>query len=463
LQTTGQWLRSKTKRLPAPEKRMADFLIVDDDELFTSGIAEFLRLHGHDARTVRSLAQARHELAEKLPSVVLLDLMLPDGNGLELLGELSAHPNVKVIISTGNSGVTSFIGQLEGDNISYLIKPINPRDLIGIVNARAATDTEEEEEPPARRAAHFGLLVGESPVMQRIYEKIRQVGPMHCTVFIQGESGTGKELIAEAVHRASGRGGPYIPVNCGGLSRDLVSSELFGHEKGSFTGAAKRHYGFFERAAGGTLFLDEITEMPLELQTQLLRVLETDTITRVGGEEEITVDARLIAATNRNPAEAIEEGKLREDLYFRLQVFPITLPPLRERAGDAEALAHFLVAEFNDKYKTNKTLSENALAGLDAHTWPGNVRELKHTIHRAFVMTEGDEIDALEIDNFSAALESRKSTPAIGRSIAEMEKDLILATLEHFGGDKKAAAATLGVSLKTLYNRINDYKIGDPD
>lgn len=444
---------------------MADFLIVDDDELFTSGIAQFLRLHGHDARTVRSLAEARHELEQKLPSVVLLDLMLPDGNGLELLGELSAHPRVKVIISTGNSGVTSFIGQLEGDNISYLIKPINPRDLIGIINARAAaeSDSDEEEDPPARRAAHFGLLVGESPVMQRVYEKIRQVGPMHCTVFIQGESGTGKELIAEAVHRASGRDGPYIPVNCGGLSKDLVSSELFGHEKGSFTGAAKRHYGFFERAAGGTLFLDEITEMPLELQTQLLRVLETDTITRVGGEEEIAVDTRLIAATNRNPAEAIEQGKLREDLYFRLQVFPVTLPPLRERAGDTETLAQFLVQEFNDKYKTNKVLSERALAGLDAHTWPGNVRELKHTIHRAFVMSEGDEIESLDIDDFSAAIESRKSTPTIGRSIAEMEKDLILATLEHFGGDKKAAAATLGVSLKTLYNRINDYKIGETD
>ncbi|MFT4585112.1 MAG: two-component system response regulator HydG [Gammaproteobacteria bacterium] len=441
---------------------MATILIVDDDDLFTSGIAEFLRLHGHEVTTVRTLAQGRRSLSIHEPTVVVLDLMLPDGNGLELLQELAEYPNLRVVISTGNSGVKSFIGQLEGDNVSFLVKPIDPRELIAIVNAVGSTDTVDDEEP-TKTGAHFGLIVGESPQMHAIYQQIRQVGPLQCTVFVRGESGTGKELIAESVHRISGRGGPYIPVNCGGLSKDLVASELFGHEKGSFTGAAKRHVGFFERANDGTLFLDEITEMPIELQTQLLRVLETESITRVGGEQELPITARLIAATNRDPMEAIAAGKLREDLFFRLQVFPISLPPLRERIGDVALLAKHLTKEFSKKYKTKKALGEGALETIGNATWPGNVRELKHAIHRAFVMAPGETIEDLQVDDFSAAMEARNHQPRIGQSIADMERDLINATLEHFAGDKKAAAATLGVSLKTLYNRINEYKIGSDE
>ena len=439
---------------------MASILVVDDDSLFTSGIAEFLRRYDHEVETVSSLAAARSALATSTPSMVLLDLMLPDGNGLELLDELTSHPNLKVVISTGHSGVRSFIGKVEGENVSYLTKPIDPRELIGLINLVRDDDEDEDAEDAALGRANFGILIGESPSMRKVYEKIRQVAPMHCTVFIRGESGTGKELVAEAIHQVSGRNGRYVPVNCGGLSKDLVSSELFGHEKGSFTGAAKRHTGFFERANGGTLFLDEITEMPLDLQTQLLRVLETDTVIRVGGEEEISVDTRLLAATNRDPFAAIEDGKLREDLYYRLQVFPIELPPLRERDGDVPLLAHHLIRELNKKYKTRKIIAPEALENVKTHRWPGNVRELKHAVHRAFVMAE-DVIENIDVDDFATALQTRRSQPAIGRSIAEMEKDLILATLEHYDGDKKAAAATLGISLKTLYNRMNDYELDE--
>lgn len=437
---------------------MSRILIVDDDELFTRGLAQFLRGHGHDVTAVCSLAEARAALGRSVPALMLLDLMLPDGNGLELLDDLAGLPGLRVVIASGHAGVTAFIDKLEGNNVSYLAKPIDPRDLLGLINATGGQDDEDGDEA---QTLHFGLLVGEAAVMQKLYKKIAQVAPMDCTVFIRGESGTGKELVAEAVHRVSGRSGAYIPVNCGGLSKDIVSSELFGHEKGSFTGANKRHLGFFERAAGGTLFLDEITEMPLDLQTQLLRVLETETITRVGGEEEITLDARLIAATNRDPVAAIEQGKLREDLFFRLQVFPLELPPLRYRQGDVALLGQHFVADLNNKYEARKKLADTALAPLDGYGWPGNVRELKHAVHRAFIVADEDEIDAVAGDDFSAALEARNAGPAVGRSIADMERDLIVATLEHYGGDKKSAAATLGVSVKTLYNRLNDYKLGD--
>ena len=430
---------------------MANLLIVDDEPAFTSGIAEYLRLNGHDVAEAESLELARTHLDASTPDVLLLDLMLPDGSGLELFDHFSEQRPQQIIIITGHSGVKSLIGGMAGDGVSYMTKPIEPRELLNLLDL----PSDDAGDGDDSGAAHFGLLVGESEPMQAVYRKIEQVAPTDSTVFIQGESGTGKELVAEAVHRLSGRKGKFVPVNCGGLSKELIASQLFGHEKGSFTGAAKRHSGFFERANGGTLFLDEITEMPADMQTHLLRVLETGKILRVGAEEEIAVDTRLVAASNRDPSKAVADGVLREDLYFRLGVFPITLPPLRNRPGDVELLAHRFLEQLNAKYETEKTFSADALQQLVSYSWPGNVRELKHAVHRAYIVSDEGAVEAPE----QLAEPDSKNIEGVraGRSIADVEKDLILATLEHYKGDKKAAATSLGDSLKTLYNRLKDY------
>lgn len=436
---------------------MANVLLVDDEAGFATATAEFLRAHEHSVTVTDSLGAARKALELRTPHLLILDLILPDGSGLELLEDLGEKPPRKTVIITGHPGIRSIIRDVAGPNVSYLTKPVEPRDLLGLANAVDAGD-EEDEAPADDSDLHFGVMVGESESMQRVYRKIEQVARTDSTVFIQGESGTGKELVAESIHRASRRSGRFVPVNCGGLSKDLVASELFGHEKGSFTGASRRHAGFFERADNGTLFLDEITEMPAGMQTHLLRVLETGQVLRVGGEKEIAVSARLLAATNRDPAQAVAEDRLREDLYFRLRVFPIELPPLRHRKGDVSILANHFLAALNERYDSRRAYAPEALEAFEQHSWPGNVRELKHTVHRAYLLSEGDAITAPDRFDEPLMTESESLTPQVGRSIADVEKDLITSTLEHYDGDKKAAAATLGISLKTLYNRLNAYR-----
>ncbi|MGB5245388.1 MAG: sigma-54 dependent transcriptional regulator [Woeseia sp.] len=430
---------------------MAHILIVDDEPDFSSGISEFLRLQQHTVMSANTLSAGRTALKKKLPDVLLLDLMLPDGNGLDLFDQFESRRPQKIVIITGHSGIKSLIGGMAGDGVLYMTKPIEPRELLGLLESAADSPGSADGDADA----HFGVLVGESEAMQAVYKKISQVAATDSTVLVQGESGTGKELVADAVHRLSGRSGRFVPVNCGGLSKDLVSSQLFGHEKGSFTGADKQHKGFFERANNGTLFLDEITEMPLEMQTHLLRVLESGKVLRVGASSELPVDARLVAATNRDPAKAVRDGVLREDLYFRLRVFPIELPPLRERSGDIELLASYFLGKHNEKNGTEKTFSAKALQSLAGHSWPGNVRELKHTVHRMYIMADGEELAAP--DHYDNELTTEVEGLSAGRSIADVEKDLIMATLKQLKGDKKAAAASLGVSLKTLYNRLKDY------
>jgi len=432
---------------------MASVLIVDDEVSFSSGLTEYLELQGHSVYAGNSLASARELLTGKHPDIVLLDLMLPDGSGLELLDELREDRPSKVVIMTGHKGVKSLIGRMDGDGISYLTKPIELRQLVAMVNSVSAGEkTRDAKTGPG----DFGLMIGRSDAMQKIYRIIEQVAAADSTVLIRGESGTGKELVADAIHRLSDQDGPFVPVNCGSLAKDLLSSQLFGHEKGSFTGATRRHVGFFERAQYGTLFLDEITEMPLDMQSHLLRALETGKILRVGGEEEITSNARVVAATNRDPNRAIRDGKLREDLYFRLQVFPIQLPPLRERADDIPRLAEHFLGRLNDKHGASKRFDDCAEDRLRQHLWPGNVRELKHAIHRAYILSDGDRVEIPEHigDDVVPDVEGVR----VGRSIAAVERDLILATLEHYGNNRKAAAASLGISQKTLYNRLKQYE-----
>jgi DNA-binding NtrC family response regulator len=306
-------------------------------------------------------------------------------------------------------------------------------------------------------ALRFEVLYGGSPGMVRIYELIERVAQTEATVLIVGESGSGKELVANAIHRSSARAKqPFVAVNCGAIPATLIEAELFGYEKGAFTGAAKTHRGYLERASAGTLFLDEITEMPLDMQVRLLRVLETGLFCRVGGDQEIAASARIIAATNRDPAAAVGEGRLREDLMYRLAVFPIELPPLRARGDDVELLAREFLSELNQQAGSNKTFSATSLTLLRTHSWPGNVRELKNCVQRAFIMADA-EVELKELAAAPQPSEHNCLKFAIGTSLAAMERKTIFATLEHCSGNKRRAAEVLGVSLKTLYNRLNEY------
>jgi DNA-binding NtrC family response regulator len=307
----------------------------------------------------------------------------------------------------------------------------------------------------------YGLLYGSSPVMLDLYEQIERVASTDATALIIGESGTGKELVARTIHDHSARkDAPFIAVNCGAIPDELIEAELFGHEKGSFTGAVQGRVGYFEHANGGTLFLDEITEMAPVRQVKLLRALETGTFFRVGGNELIHGDVRVIAATNRDPAVAVKENGLREDLMYRLAVFPLRAPPLRERDGDRELLALHFLASLNAQENTNKSFSKRSLETLRTWSWPGNVRELKNAIYRAFILAE----KTVELPHPHLATRVKKAVTQgdsmsvwIGTPLADAQKQIILGTLKYCGGDKRRAAKALGVSLKTLYNRLSTY------
>jgi transcriptional regulator with PAS, ATPase and Fis domain len=280
---------------------------------------------------------------------------------------------------------------------------------------------------------------------------------------VVGESGTGKELVAETLHHVSSRAaGPYLAINCAAIAENLIESELFGHEKGSFSGALRRHEGFFERAHGGTLFLDEITEMSPDLQAKLLRVLESGEIRRIGAGEARAVDVRIIAATNRDPREAVADGRLREDLFYRIAHVTAQLPPLRRRGGDIAGLAQHFLRQLNEEHGTSLRLSSDALAYIEEHSWPGNVRELRHSIERAYILSE-DEIrpETLNLDEADAPPPADGIVIPPGMDLAEAERRIILANLEHLGDDKKATAERLGIGLKTLYNRLNAYREDD--
>jgi DNA-binding NtrC family response regulator len=304
----------------------------------------------------------------------------------------------------------------------------------------------------------FGRLYGSSAVMQDVYRMIDKVAPTEATVFITGESGCGKELVARSIHERSPRArGAFVAINCGAIPQNLIEAELFGHERGAFTGANRQHRGCFERAEGGTLFLDEITEMPPEMQVRLLRVLEMGRFTRVGGDGEIKTNVRVLTATNRDALDAVRDGRLREDLMYRLAVFPISLPPLRDREGDTELLAEHFLQNLNVEAATAKRFSRAALTTIRAYHWPGNVRELKNAVHRAFIMAE--EFVELDLAGLACpAVEGECLRMPVGTSLAEMERQAIFATLDHCRGNKRRAAEMLGVSLKTLYNRLTAYQ-----
>ncbi len=364
---------------------------------------------------------------------------------------------------------------------------LNACDLVN-ANSRPAPAEIDIRLPDPRpgRLQRLGALFGACGAMQHLFKTIGRLGPSSATVMVLGESGSGKELVAQAIHQLSDRSRKaFVAVNCGAIPENLIESELFGHERGSFTGAARTHRGCFERADGGTLFLDEVTEMPVDMQVRLLRVLETGRFCRVGGDQEITASVRVIAASNRDLGRAVAEGRLREDLMYRLCVIPLPVPPLREREGDALLLAEMFLAELNEANGTQKIYTEQARDRIAGFSWPGNVRELKNVVHRGYVLSD----DEVEVDvpasgreaasqpasvlavpsmpSINSAIAARVSPPAagardvtirVGTSLDDAERTLIMATLDSVAGSKAKAAQVLGISLKTLYNRLHAYR-----
>jgi two-component system, NtrC family, response regulator HydG len=437
--------------------------LIVDDEVETAGLlGDLVEREGFAVTCASTLSQAREAIASTVPDVLLVDIHLPDGSGLELLQGLGPSAP-EVVLITGQASVETAVHALRLGAADYLTKPVDFARLKMMLGNVARTLEMKGEigalRTELRRMGRFGALVGASPVMQKVYDLIARVASTDAGILLTGETGTGKEVVAQTIHALSRRSKkPFVPVDCGAISPTVIESELFGHERGSFTGADRQHKGYFERAHTGTLFLDEITEMPLEMQVKLLRVLETSDVLRVGADKAFKVDVRIIAATNRRTEEAIAQGKLREDLLYRLNVFPIPLPPLRERGDDVERLADHFLGELNAANDTRKQFTAAARERLRGHDWPGNLRELKNVIHHDYIVADQD----LGLEALAAVPVVRKpgavlSAP-VGTPLAEAERRLILATLEKYAGDKKKAASVLRISVASLTSRLADHK-----
>jgi DNA-binding NtrC family response regulator len=443
--------------LPGYKAAMAEpvLVIVDDDRDFASEAATLARSHGFSTHVAHSVAESAR-FAGMPRDLSLLDTDLPDGSGFDVLEKFELDDYGRIVFVTGQPTVE---GAARADAMpvsDYLTKPLSLEKLDQLlrevsirVSRRSAAASESE----------MGL-VGESRAIQRLRNEIGKVAACDVAILLTGETGTGKEVVARALHRASGRRGPLVAVNCGAVAPELLASHLFGHERGSFTGANARHIGVFEQAQHGTLFLDEIAEMPSQLQVYLLRVLESGAVTRVGGSAEIAVAARVIAATNRYPHAAIGDGLLREDLYYRLAGYEISLPPLRDREDDILLLAHAFLDEINAANGTHRQLDPNCHDALRHHSWPGNVRELRSAIQRAYLMADGDRVSLYPLRGPSLA-DDDQLVFRVGMTYAEMETAMLTKTLAHFDGDKRAAATTLGVSTRTIHNQLARLKAVD--
>lgn len=449
-------------------------LLVDDNHEFVDSTQSILELIHYSVDVAHNVQDAKVLLKKNNYSHLLLDLMLPDGSGLNIIEDLSEKDLLKLSITiiTGHPVVKTAVKSMFGPNVNYLVKPITFKDLKASLEAKQY-QTEELQVHNDSKDTHLALsttfdldnvIIGKSAVIEELKRDIKLVANTDVNVLLTGESGVGKEVFANAIHHLSSITGPFIATNCGALNSELINSELFGHEKGAFTGAVSRKIGVFEQADSGTLFLDEVTEMPLDLQPNLLRALETNTIVRVGGIESIPARCRVISASNRTDSEIAKKRVLREDLYFRLAVYPIHIPPLRHRVEDIPLLSNHFLTMLNEKHGTDIQLDEEGLDILLEYTWPGNVRELKHAIQRAYIRTEaGSKI--LQVPKKISSpfhLVDEDSTPdglQPGRRLDEVEKELILMTLERFNGDKAKTAKVLGVSTKTIYNRLEVYGV----
>jgi DNA-binding NtrC family response regulator len=433
-------------------------LIVDDEPIVRDSLGKWFREEGYEIGTAESASEALTRLAEQPWDLALVDIKMPGTDGIELQRRMrETHPDLTVIIMTGYASVESAVQALKNGAYDYITKPFDPDDVAHLVrNALAHKHAERENirlRETVAEVARPPELIGQSAAMKRVFEAIETVGPTDATVLVTGESGTGKELVARAVHMASARRfHPLVVIHCGALTETLLESELFGHEKGAFTGAQYRKKGKFEIAEGGTVFLDEIGDISLKTQTDLLRVLQEREITRVGGNQPIKVDFRCVAATNRNLETLIEEGKFRPDLFYRLNVFRIEIPPLRERHEDIPLLVDHFVRKFSLAMSKKITrVAPAAMRLLQQHEWPGNVRELENAVERAMVVAQEPE---LREEDFTLKLQRNG---AERKTLEDIERAHILRVLEECGGNQTRAAQMLDIDRVTLYNKLKRY------
>ncbi|HZB44718.1 MAG TPA: sigma-54 dependent transcriptional regulator [Pyrinomonadaceae bacterium] len=458
----------------------ARVLIVDDEPSIAEWLSDTLAGWGYETEVAEDGAVGLTLADEFSPSVVITDVYMPNLDGFGLLRELrERHPETAVILLTGKGNVEMALNAIqEKGAYHYFEKPVDASKLRVILKRAVETGEARRETDALRRELRdhgaFGELVGSSEPMRQIYSLIEQVAPSSASVLITGESGTGKELVARTVHNLSPRrGAAFVAINCSAIPETLMESELFGHEKGAFTGAASRRPGCFEMANGGTLLLDEIAEMPVALQAKLLRVLEDRKIRRLGGGQEIPVDVRVLAATNRDPHDAVRRGSFREDLLYRLNVITIELPPLRRRREDIPLLAQHLVTQLAERHgRPARHLSPSALEVLKSHDWPGNVRELRNVVERAVIICSGEAIERLHLAPYPLEQRQRARdedtlTLPVGTPIEEAERQMIIRTLQKTGNDKTRAAELLQISRKTLHNKLRGYRerglLQDPD
>ncbi len=447
-----------------PAKK-ARILVVDDEPSARQGLEKLLQQEGFVVRSAADGAAALRTAADFAPDLVVTDLRMPQMDGMELLARLREQDReLPVVVATAFGEVATAVAAMRAGADDYLTKPLDIDALVLVIERslerRALRAETENLRRQLREREGGGLagLLGTSPAMQQIYRTARQVAGARATILLTGESGTGKGELAQAIHNLSPRAeAPFVTLHCAALAESLLESELFGHEKGSFTGADRLRRGRFEQAHGGTLFLDEIGEISSLLQVKLLRVLQERTFERVGGGEPIKVDVRLIAATNRDLARDVREGRFREDLYYRLNVVHIEMPPLRLRGRDALLLAeHFLQRFVEENHATIRGFSERARAKLARHTWPGNVRELENAIERAVVLCSGEFIEAEDLP-FEGAPDVQGGVRIPGSSLAEIERHAILSTLEAVDGSTSKAAEILDVSVRTIQYRMHTY------
>ncbi len=446
-------------------------LIVEDEENERTGLAELVSAWGYRAETAKDGAEGLEKVTNWSPSIVVTDLKMPRMGGLELLERLASDgQTMAVVVVTAQGSIDSAVQAMRMGAYDYITKPIDTDRLRTILqNASTLLGTRVELEVTRRKlrdAGSLGTLVGPSKKMQEIFHLIEMVAPSTASVLITGASGTGKELVARTVHDLSPRRNkPFVPINCAAIPETLIESEIFGHEKGAFTGALERRTGCFELAEGGTLLLDEIGEMPVATQAKLLRVLEDRKLRRLGSKVETTVDVRVLAATNKVPEEAVARGELRNDLYYRLNVFNIHMPPLREHKEDVPELVERLLGEMSEKHgRKVAVVSEAVLNLFHNYSWPGNVRELRNTLERAVIVCDGAVIETRHLPPGFGQTTVRTSPEdpdavrlGVGTTVEEAERLLILKTLAATSNNKTRAAEILGISLKTLHNKLKEY------
>ncbi|GBF35387.1 response regulator [Desulfocucumis palustris] len=443
-------------------------LIIDDEEHMCWALERAMRQEGYQALSANRGRQGLDIIREEAPSLVLLDLKMPEMDGLEVLKKIKEMcPKLPVIMLTAHGTIETAIEAMKEGASDYITKPFDLDELKLVIKQNLVMSQLVTEVNFLRSelAKKYKMMVGESPAIKQVTKLIEKVANSNATVLITGESGTGKEVAAVAIQRNSPRrDGPFVPVNCAALPDNLLESELFGHEKGAFTGAVARKLGRFELADKGTIFLDEIAEMPLNMQVKLLRVLQEKSFERVGGTETLHVDVRVIAATNRNLAEAMSKGLFREDLYYRLNVVQINLPPLRDRKEDIPILANHFLEKLRPNYFVNK-FSPEAIRLLTQYNWPGNIRELQNVVERAAIICHGNEITPedlpIEIQEISEGYEmgSVVRIPENGISLEDLEKELIIKALEKSKGNQTRAAQLLGITRSALLYRVQKHGI----